>query len=154
MLGERAVFDLNRRWTASLDELQREMDRYLDHIAHRKPRQVVFSQRTWQPAVDLYETPSAVVALVDLSGVPQEDIDLVVTSDSVLIRGARKDVGKDEQRTYSRIEIPFGPFERMLRLPATISPEETSASYRYGFLEVVMPRARAAGPQRVTVSPQ
>jgi HSP20 family protein len=146
------LFDLNRRWTANLDELQREMDRYLNHIAHRKPRQVVFSERTWQPSVDVYETPTAVVALVDLSGVPQEDIDLVVTTDSVVIRGARKDTGQSMQRTYSRIEIPFGPFERMVRLSTTVNPDETSASYRNGFLEVVMPRARTASPQRVAVT--
>jgi HSP20 family protein len=100
----------------------------------------------------VYETPTAVVALVDLSGVPQEDIDLVVTTDSVVIRGARKDTGQSMQRTYSRIEIPFGPFERMVRLSTTVNPDETSASYRNGFLEVVMPRARTASPQRVAVT--
>src|SRR5262245_45689332 len=82
-IRERNVFDLNRRWAVGLDELQREMDRYLDHLSHRKPRQVVFSARTWQPAIDVYETAAAVVAVVDLPGVPQNEIDLVVTADSL-----------------------------------------------------------------------
>jgi len=146
------MFDLNRRWPANLDELQREMERYLDHVTHRKPRQVVFSQRAWQPAVDIYETTDAVVAVVDLSGVAEEDIDLVVTRDSFQVRGERRELGEGAGRTYSCMEIPFGRFERMVRLSTPVNPDETTASYRQGFLEVVMPRARAGGSRRVGVA--
>ena len=146
------MFDLNRRWSTNFDELQREMERYLDHVTHRKPRQVVFSQRAWQPAVDIYETPEAVVALVDLSGVREEDIDLVVTRDSFQVRGQRTEKGEGAERTYSCIEIPFGRFERVVRLSTPVNQDETTASYRQGFLEVVMPRARADGPRRVGIA--
>jgi len=146
------MFDLSRRWSANLDELQREMERYLDHVTHRKPRQVVFSQRAWQPPVDIYETTDAVVALVDLSGVAEEDIDLVVTRDSFQVRGERREMREGAERTYSCIEIPFGRFERIVRLSTPVNPDETTASYRQGFLEVVMPRARANGPRHVGVA--
>src|SRR5438309_9337614 len=110
--------------------MQREMERYLHHFAQRKPHPVVFSRRAWEPAIDVYETSEAVVALVDLSGVSENDMDLVVARDSLTIRGVRRDSysGSRPDRTYSVMEIPFGPFERMVRFSAAVNPDETQAS--------------------------
>lgn len=104
--------------------------------------------------MDVYETRDAVVALVDLSGVAEKDIDLVVGRDSLTVRGERRDSSSDPRpdRTYSVLEIPFGPFERTVRFSTAVNPEETQASYRSGFLEVVMPKLRVAGPHHVAVT--
>lgn len=144
------VFDFQRRWV--LDELQREMDRYLQHMAHKKPHAAIFSPRTWQPAVDVYETPEAVVALVDLSGVAEEDIDLVVARNSLTVQGERADLGERTERRYSCLEIPFGPFERTVQLNAAVDPDRTTASYRTGLLEITMPKLVPAGPRQIAVT--
>ena len=143
----------DRDWASSLEQMQREMERYLHHVAHRKPHPVVFSRRAWEPAIDVFETSDAVVALVDLSGVSEKDIDLVVARDSLTVRGERKDqdAGARPERMYSLMEIPFGPFERTVRFAAAVNPDETQASYRSGFLEVVMPKLRVTGPHHVAV---
>jgi len=145
------MFDFERRWLPNFDELQREMDRYIQHVTQKKPRSVVFSQRAWQPALDIYETEDAVVATVDLSGVSEQDIDLIVTRDSLTLRGERKAQGGRAERRYSVLEIPFGPFERTAQLPATVNPDATTASYRAGLLEITMPKLSAVGPQNVAV---
>ena len=142
----------DRDWGASLDQMQREMERYLDHVAQRKPHRVVFSRRVWEPSIDVFETPDAVVALADLSGVAENDIDLVVARDSLTIRGERRDSDPSHpDRTYSQMEIPFGPFERSVQLPSAVDPDQTQASYRSGFLEITMPKLRVAGPHHVAV---
>jgi len=146
------MYDFQRPWIGNLDDLQREMERYLTHISQRKPRTVIFSQRAWQPAVDFYETRESVVAVVELAGVSQEEIQLVVARDTLTVRGERKDLPPSVERTYSVLEIPFGPFERTVPLPAPVNPEAASAQYRNGFLEVTMPKLSALRPQRVTVS--
>lgn len=143
------MFEFRRPW---FDDMQREMERYLEHMAQRKPRTVVFSRHAWQPAADVYETDAAVVALLDLSGVPEEGIDLVVERDSVTVRGERRDPCAAPDARYSVLEIPSGPFERTLPLPATVDPEGSTATYRAGFLEVVMPKLVAQRPQRITVA--
>lgn len=145
------MFDSQSRWITNLGELQREMDRYLQHFSQRKPRSVVFSQRVWAPAADVYETDEAVVALVDLAGVSQDDIDLIVSSNSLTLRGIRKDVGGRTERRYTCLEIPFGPFERTIEFSASVNPNGTTASYHMGFLEVRMPKVRIATVQRVMV---
>src|SRR5687767_2264840 len=134
--GGAAMFEFQRPWIGNLDQLQREMERYLDHIQRRKPPSVIFSQRAWQPAVDVYETRESVVAVVELAGVPESDIHLIVARDSLTVQGARKDIAQASERTYSVLEIPFGPFERAVPLPAAVNPEAATAEYRAGFLEV------------------
>lgn len=145
------MFDPQARWVTGLGDLQREMERYLQHFSQRKPRAVMFSQRVWAPSVDLYETPEAVVAVVDLAGVSQDDIELVVGRNSLTLRGVRKDQGERTDRRYTCLEIPFGPFERTVDFIAAVNPDGTTAGYRMGFLEVVMPKVSTASVQRVVV---
>jgi HSP20 family protein len=142
----------DRDWASNLDQIQREMERYIRHFAQKKPH-VVFSRRTWEPAIDVYETADAVVALIELSGIPEKDIDLVVGRDALTVRGERRDLDPEPRldRTYTVLEIPFGPFERTVRFTSAVDPEQTNASYRSGFLEVVMPKLRVAGPHHVAV---
>jgi len=145
------MYDINRRWISNLDDLQREMDRYLQHMAHKKPPTVAFSQRTWQPAVDVYETAEAVIAVVELAGVSLEAIDLVVARTTLTVRGEREVTGERVERRYSLLEVPYGPFERTVPLPGTVNPDAATASYRAGFLEVVMPKLSTSAAQRVPV---
>jgi HSP20 family protein len=146
------MYEFQRPWVGNLDDLQREMNRYLDHIQRRRSPSVIFSQRRWQPAVDVFETREAVVALVELAGIPESDIQLVVARDSLTVQGERKDTAQASERTYSILEIPFGPFERSVPLPAAVNPEAATAQYRAGFLEITMPKLSALRPQRVSVS--
>jgi HSP20 family protein len=146
------MFDPRFRMPGGLDHLQREMERYLQHVSQKKPHTVVFSQRTWQPAVDIYERDDQVVAVVDLSGVKQDEIELAVARSSLTLRGERRDPDEPAERRFSCMEIPFGPFERTLQLPAAVNPEAVSATYESGFLRVVMPKSDVSTPRRVTVT--
>jgi HSP20 family protein len=146
------MFDPRFRMPGGLDQLQREMERYLRHVSQKKPHTVVFFQRTWQPAVDVYEWEENVVAVVDLSGVKQDEIELAVDRNSLSIRGERRDPGEPLDRRFSCMEIPFGPFERTVQLPAAVNPDTVSATYESGFLRVTMPKAGVPTPRRVTVT--
>ncbi len=134
-------------------ELQREMERYLQHVARPKRTFAVFTRRVWQPAADIFETSESVVAVVDLSGVKQEEIELVVARNSLTVRGERKETDERGERVYTCMEIPFGPFERNLEFSTPVDADRTEASYKAGFLEVVMPKINLAQPRRVQVHP-
>jgi len=146
------MFNFERRFSTGLDEIQREMERYLQHMAQKKPHAVAFSQRYWQPAADVYETEDAVVALFELAGVADGDIDLVVTRTSLTLRGERRESEERTDRRYSVLELPFGPFERVVQLPSPVNSEGASAVFKSGFLEVTMPKASPPGPRRVLVN--
>ena len=146
------MFDPRSRLPGQLEQLQREMERYLEHVSHKKPHTVMFSNRTWQPAVDVFECEEGVCAVVDLSGVKLEEVELIVGRRTLSLRGERRDPGSQSDRRFTVLEIPFGPFERTLQLPVAVDPESVFATYDAGFLRVTMPRAGAPSPKRVTVT--
>ena len=126
----------SQRWVINI---QREME-WLEKVVSRKPPTVRFSPRTWQPAIDVYETDEEVVVLVELAGVNQDEIEVLVQSNILIVRGERRDIKQGIKRTYSQMEVLWGPFERDIALPANVDAERVKAFYEAGFLEVILPK--------------
>jgi HSP20 family protein len=138
------------------DDWQHEMERYLAHFARSGKRPgVVFTQSpntapTWTPAVDVYETDTDLVVVLDLAGVDAEQTEVHTESNLLTIRGVRRERHVGESRMYHALEIPYGRFERSIRLPAGLDTQGAQASYRDGLLEIVLPK-RATREVRVAV---
>ena len=128
---------VSQRWVINI---QREMEWLIDEVVSRKPPMVRFSPRTWQPAIDIYETDENVVALVELAGIKEDEIEVLVHNNILIVRGERRDIKQGIKRTYSQMEILWGPFERNITLPANIDTERVKAFYEAGFLEVILPK--------------
>jgi HSP20 family protein len=145
------MVQLRHDWFANIDFMQREMERLLGDFAGRKPPAVYFSPRGWEPAIDIYETPEDIVALVELAGVKQGEIEIVVNRNTLLIRGVRKDTRERGKRLYQRMEIHWGDFERRVLLPIAIEPEETKATYQDGILELILPKVQRKKRHKVEI---
>lgn len=98
----------------------------------------------WTPAADIFETDEGVVILVELPGVAAEDIELHVEAETLLIRGARREVCPHCKKSYRQMELRYGPFERVLPLPCPV--KEGKAALCEGILEIFLPRARKRLP--------
>ncbi|OIP27146.1 MAG: Hsp20/alpha crystallin family protein [Chloroflexi bacterium CG_4_9_14_3_um_filter_45_9] len=120
--------------------IQREMEWLIEEVVSRKPPMVRFSPRTWQPAIDVYETDENVVVLVELAGIKQDEIEVLAQNNILTVRGERRDIKQGIKRTYSQMEILWGPFERNITLPANVDVEQIEAFYNAGFLEVILPK--------------
>jgi len=135
------MVDFRHDWLSSVRSMQREMKRLLDYFGSSKPPSVHFA-RMWEPAIDVYETDAEVVALVELAGVKQDEIEVIVDGNTLVIRGERKEATPRSKRTYYQMEIQRGVFERGILLPTTVDPDKTKASYEDGLLEIVLPKLR------------
>jgi HSP20 family protein len=135
----------------NLDELQRQMEKLFEHLATSKRPMAVFSTGNWHPNVDICETEESIFVLVELAGVDHDSIRLVADGDLLLIEGERTLGHRACKHVYHQIEISFGPFQRVLRLPVPIDPDAATASYNNGFLEISLPRARESGTHRVVI---
>ncbi|MBV9325144.1 MAG: Hsp20/alpha crystallin family protein [Chloroflexi bacterium] len=135
------------------DQWQREMQRYLAHFnrAGKRPT-IVFSQHAqpspvWTPAMDVYETARALVVLLDLAGVDAARTEIRAEPHLLVIRGVRREPHvqekPDERRSYLALEIPYGHFERSVRLPPGLDTSAAHASYRDGLLEIALPKRTA-----------
>jgi len=145
------MIELRRDWSEVIVTMQKEMERLLDEVANRKPPSVHFAPKAWQPTIDVFETDSEVVVLIELAGVNENEIEVTVQHDILTIRGIRKDIKRGIKRTYSQMEILWGPFERNVTLPANINVDEIKAFYEAGILEVVLPKRNKEKPLRVDI---
>jgi len=145
------MLELRRDWSEVVVNIQKEMERLMDEVVSRKPPAVRFAPKTWQPAIDIYETDSEVVVLVELAGVEEDEIEVIVHNGVLTIRGERRDIKQGIKRTYSQMEILWGPFERDITLSSTVNVDQIKAFYEAGVLEVVLPKLGEEKPHRVDV---
>ena len=124
----------------------------LNHLAGSKPPQIRFSPAGWEPAIDVYETDDEIVVIVELAGVKESDIEILVDRDKFTIRGERrKAVVTSVKRTYYQIEIISGPFARSIALPVAVDTTESKAYYADGLVEVVLPKAGKGRTHKVDI---
>lgn len=129
-----------RRNPAPLPDLHRRMERVMERFLHDLP--VATLPRGWAPRADLYETGDGFVATLELPGIDREQIDIVVEGPYLSVTGYRPEPETGACLRWHQMEIAHGPFERVIALPEEADLERISATYRDGFLEIVIPRAR------------
>lgn len=145
------MIESRRDWSEVVVNIQREVEWLMGDVVSRKPPVVRFSPKTWQPAIDVYETDKDVVVLVELAGLKEDEIEVVVHDNILIIKGERKDSKQGIKRTYSQMEILWGPFERDITLPANVNVNQIKAFYEAGFLEVVLPKLNEERPRHINI---
>ena len=73
--------------------------------------------QTWEPPIDMVETAEAVRVTVVLPGVPADAILISLEPDGVTVSAMRPFPAAREPVRIHRLEIPYGRFERRIRLP-------------------------------------
>lgn len=140
-----------------LEELENQMARVSDDVLLQMFRMSSSSGEVWSPRVDVYETDEAVVVKVCVAGLEPGRVELILSSDGrfLSLRGVRAENDDDRNcRTrYHQLEVYYGPFERVITLPADvpIDRENLSATYKDGFLKVVLPKKIAGKSTRVEI---
>jgi HSP20 family molecular chaperone IbpA len=101
-------------WGDALDMLARA-ERLHSQLFQPTGRQT--RRASWEPPVDVLETPGAVLIIAALPGVREEAVELAIDGACLVIAGER--VLPDELRTATihRLELPQGRFERRVALP-------------------------------------
>jgi HSP20 family protein len=95
--------------------------------------------RAWRPPTDVYETETAYMVVVELSGM--RGIELAVSFDHEVlsIRGSRPEPGGS--KAFHQMEINYGEFLVDVHLHAPVDRNHIEATYSDGFLRVALPKA-------------
>ena len=121
--------------------------RYAVVLTPREPRllgnrwgaglpRVMLAQPQWCPPTDVYETPAAVTVTVELAGVDDDDLDMLLYDDAVVIEGTRRLQSAEPGGVYHAAEIRQGPFRLEVPLPAPVDAERIDARYERGMLRL------------------
>jgi HSP20 family protein len=124
---------------ADFARMRREMDSMLGDSWGRT-RYVSRRASGFSPNVDVYYCgePQRAVVVVDLSGVSLSAIGIEVSGRHLAIVGERP-VQETEGRVYQQLEIPSGPFRRVIELQVEVDTEKATATYEDGVLRVELP---------------
>jgi HSP20 family protein len=97
------------------------------------------------PAVDIYETADEFIVEIELPGVPEKDVKVLLFSSRIEVSGFKRELAAHAGSRYMRLEREFGAFRRDVVVPGAIDPEQAVAALENGVLTVVLkkpPRRR------------
>lgn len=106
----------------------------------------------WRPAVDIFETESAVVLQVELPGIVKSDVSVEVKENILTIKGERKIETDVHVENFYRRERAYGSFRRAFNLHYVVNPEKIKAKFNDGVLRIEVPKPEEEKPKQVTVN--
>lgn len=99
----------------------------------------------WRPPADLFESSQALFVKVELAGVAEKDVQVLLYEDALVIEGERAWRLPEGVARFLAVEIPYGPFRLEVSLPEGLELEGAEARCEDGFLLVRLPRRKATG---------
>lgn len=93
--------------------------------------------------LDVLQTDTDIMVKSAIAGISGKDLDIVVTKDSVTIRGARKSEEPNGFKNYFYQELYWGPFSRSVILPEEVDPDKAKATLKNGILTISLPKLAA-----------
>jgi len=140
------------RWDPfkEISTLREEIDRLFDSFFGRQTSMA--TEGFWVPAIDVEETDSDYIVKAELPGLKKDDIKIAVTEDTLTISGERKMEKEEKGKTYHRIEMNYGKFERTIRFPSEVNPEKAKASYKDGILTVTIPKSEKTKAKELEIT--
>ncbi len=134
----RGPFGGMRRW-------REEMDRMFDRI----PFWQGWPGNFGGPSVDIRETDNKIVVSAEIPGVNPDDLDVTVAEDHITLKGEVKQSTDVDEQGYRFTERRYGSFHRVIPLPVEVRPNEATADYVNGILEIHAPKSAEAKTRSV-----
>lgn len=100
---------------------------------------VRIAQTFWRPPADVCECARSVEVTVDLAGIDQDELDVVLFEDALIVEG-RRQLSAAPDGVYHAAEIRQGPFKLELALPSAVDLDNVQARYDRGLLRITFPK--------------
>ncbi len=142
------------RWDPfrEMSALQERMNQLFSNVSNQGPvREEEVLRSSWTPAVDIFETPEAIVLKAELPGIAAQDIAVEVKDHILTLKGEKKWEKETKEENYHRMERSYGSFQRTFTLPGTVRQEKAKAKFKDGILEIALPKVEEARPRQIKV---
>lgn len=118
----------------------RQMSRMFDDVLFGAVGSGIATPAVTLPRIDISETDKQLRIAADLPGVEAKDVQVTLDDDLLTIRAETRQERKDEGDSYHVVERARGAFQRSIRLPAHVNPEQVEASFQNGVLTISIPK--------------
>jgi HSP20 family protein len=109
------------------------------------------AEKSFRPAVDIYEDEGGVHLKADLAGVDPKDIEVHIDKGVLTISGERKEERERRDKGYHRVERFYGSFSRAFALSDELNNEDIDAKFDNGVLSQTLPRRPEVKPKAIPI---
>ncbi len=120
---------------------------YMDAFWERHPDVDLFNWAPplgMRPQVDMAETDKAYEISVELPGMNEKDIELIMRDGALTIKGEKKEEKEDKKKDYRVTERRYGRFQRSFALPQGADTGKIAAKFKNGVLSITLPKTKEA----------
>ena len=141
------------RWDPfrEFSSLQDRMNR-LVRDSFGEGREEALTTTSFAPAVDVYEDEHNVTLKIEVPGINEKDIDVRIENNTLTVHGERKFEKEEKEENFRRVERQYGSFTRSFTLPNTVDPEQVTANYDKGVLNIKLAKKAEAKPKQIKVN--
>ena len=122
---------------ADIAEFAQEIRRFFDELARDLGTRTTGE---YEPAVDIYDGPEAVVVTADLPGVAPAAVRVILRGPILLLVGEKQAPGCEARARFHVVERSFGRFARAVRLEGAFDGRRATARLAGGELRITLPR--------------
>ena len=103
------------------------------------------------PRANLFDAGNSLVAVLEVPGLHEDDIEIEAHQDALTISGTRRTDVPEGFKVHRQERRP-GKFSRTFGLPCKVDLELTKATLNNGLLTVTLEKAAEEQPKKITVS--
>jgi HSP20 family protein len=104
--------------------------------------------RVFIPAVDIFETPQALVLVADMPGVSGDQVSIDLNENLLTIHGRVK---PPADRHYLLAEYAVGDYYREFQVGEMIDKDKIEATVKNGVLTLTLAKAEKAKPRKIEI---
>ena len=129
--------------------LHDEMNRMFDEVWRRSQQRS--GAAPWVPAVDLMENEAEFKLVVELPGIPRDDVKISLTDNVLTLRGEKKTQVEEKNESWHHVERSYGSFERSFNLASPVDAGKVKAKFENGLLIVTLPKSEESRPREIRI---
>jgi len=151
MLAHRLVAYQPRNLVSEFSGLHRHVNRLFSEVADDRCTR---TRAQGYPPINVWASDTDLTVQIEVPGVDHEKLDISVLGDTLTIAGAQELANAREGSELLHCERSGGEFSRTIRLPFEVASQEIEATYDRGILEITLPKAARAIPQKIAIKPE
>ena len=94
----------------------------------------------FKPSLDVASDDKEYGVKIELPGIDASNISIEYSSNTLKIKGEKRQEKEEKEKNYYRVERSYGSFERILDLPEDSDSDNITSSYKDGVLSITIPR--------------
>lgn len=131
-----------------LDAFHREFDRVFENLWRGFELPMVSgTYLPWKgtmPRLDVTEDEDRIRVAVELPGMDEEDVEILLGDNVLTIKGEKKVETEESERPYAYMERSYGSFQRSIPLDVEVSTDKVDARLENGVLIIDLPKTAEA----------